>query len=229
MKQKTFRHNLLSLPSLSKEDTEGGRYYALPNGSKVPSVTTVLGWASKDSLKEWRKRVGEEEANRISNKASTRGTKLHAVCEDYMHNREINLKTLNLETIDLFSSIQCHLNDIDDVYGIELPLFSEHLGLAGTVDLIANYKGKRSIIDFKTSNRPKKEEWIKDYFMQTAIYAVMFEERTGIPVPNLVIIIAVDNEMAQVFTSKRDQWINKAKDVILTYYDYHGLPHGRFA
>jgi len=227
MIQKQFVHNLLHLPSLNRVDAEGGRYYLLPDGTKLPSVTTVLGWNKGDSLKEWRKRVGEEEANRISTKAATRGTKLHAVCEDYMNNKTIDIKKLDIGTYDLFSSIVDILNEsIDEVYAIETQMYSRHLGVAGTVDLVAKFRNKRSIIDFKTSNRPKKQEWIDDYFMQTSIYAVMYEELTGIPIPNLVIIIAVDNDSPQVFTQKRDQWIDKAKAVINSYYDYHGITNG---
>jgi genome maintenance exonuclease 1 len=226
--QKQFIHNLKHLHSLNREDTEGGRFYVLPDGKRVPSVTTVLGFFKKDSLKAWREKVGEEEANRISKKASTRGTKLHAVCEDYVGNKPIDFKNLDIGTLDLFSSIVDILDEtIDDVHGIETPLYSQHLGIAGTVDLVARFKGKRSIIDYKTSNKPKKREWIEDYFMQCACYAVMFEELTGIPVPQIVIIIAIDNDYPQVFVEKRDDWIDKAISVINTFYDYHGLTHGK--
>lgn len=102
MIQKKFRHNINSLPMLNREDTEGGRFYVLPSGQKVPSVTTVLSWHKKPALQEWRNRVGEEEANRVSKKASTRGTKLHAVCEDYLNNKQIDLKSLDIGTTDLF-------------------------------------------------------------------------------------------------------------------------------
>lgn len=226
MIQKKFNHNLTTLPSLERIDGDSGRLYRLPDGSKVPSVTTVLGWVKKDSLVEWRKKVGEDVANKIATSAANRGTKVHAVCEDYLHNKEIVVKDLDVLTYDMFSSIKDEVDHIDNVLGIELQLFSEHLGLAGTVDVIADYKGKRSIIDFKTSTKPKRIEWIDNYFMQTAIYAVMYEERTGTPVNNLVIIIAVEGTDRQVFVQRRDQWIGKAVDVVNSYYDYHGLTRG---
>jgi len=227
MIQKHFNHNLIALPKLDRIDGESGRLYRLPDGSKVPSVTTVLGWAKKDSLVEWRKKVGEDVANKIANSAANRGTKVHAVCEDYLHNKEIISKDLDILTYDMFNSIKHEVDEIDNVLGIELQLFSEHLGLAGTVDCIADNKGKRSIIDFMTSTKPKRLEWIDNYFMQTAIYAVMYEERTGTPVNNLVVIIAIEGGVSQVFVQKRDQWIGKAIDVINSYYDYHGLTRGR--
>jgi PD-(D/E)XK nuclease superfamily len=228
MKQKNFIHNLSAQPTLKREDTEGGRFYLSPNGSRLPSVTTVLGWQGKDKLIEWRKRVGEEEATRISQKASTRGTKLHAICEDYLANKEIDFKKLDVGTIDLFASVIDIIDDtIDDIHAIETPLYSEHLGVAGTVDCIAKFRNKLSIIDWKTSNRPKKKEWIDNYFMQASCYAVMYEERTGNPVSQLVIIIAVDNDYPQIFVEKRDDWIGKAINIIDSYYAYHGLTDGR--
>ena len=227
--QKKFRHNLVTLPGIDRIDGDEttGRLYRLPDGSKVPSVTTVLGWSKKASLIEWRKRVGEEEANKISAKASSRGTKVHAICEDYLHNKNLDIKKINPITLDMFLSIKDIVDRIDDVLGIELQMFSQHLGVAGTSDVIANFDGRRSIIDFKTSSKPKKLEWIEDYCMQLAIYSVMYEELTGVPVNNLVVIIAVENSEPQLFIQRRNQWIGKAVNVINTYYDYHGLTHGK--
>jgi genome maintenance exonuclease 1 len=225
MKQvKPFKHNLSLQLELNKENTELGRMYVLPTGRRLPSVTTVLGWAKRDSLVEWRRRVGEEEANKISSKAAIRGTKVHAVCEKFLRNEENFLAGCDIGTIDLFNTLYPILNErIDDINAIETPLYSEHLGVAGTVDCIARFDGKRSVIDFKTSNRPKKAEWIDNYFMQTACYGVMFEELTGIAVPNLVIIVAVDNDEPQIFIEKRDTWIDSAIKVIQEYRDFHGI------
>ena len=216
---KPFKHRLVEDTfKLESTDTPSGRYYVLPDGSKMPSVTTVLGWQKKDSLKQWRKRVGEEEANRISKYAANRGTKVHAVCENYLNNKPDYLDNADILTQDMFSSIQPILNErVDNIYGIESALYSNHLGLAGRCDCIADFDARPSIIDFKTSTRLKKKEWIEDYFMQTACYAVMFEERTNIPIPNLVIIIAVENESPQIFVEKRDTWIGEAIDVIAGY------------
>jgi len=204
---------------IREDNTDKGRLYRSESGKSFPSVTTVLDWNKKDSLIEWRKRVGEEEANRISRTAANRGTKLHAVCESYLQNEPLDFKKLNFLTIDLFKSIQPIIDErLDDVLAIELQMYSEHLGLAGTVDCVAKFDGKNSVIDFKTSSKPKRQEWIDNYFMQTACYAVMFEERTGICIPNLVVLIAVESSVPQVFIQKRDKWIDKAKKTINEYY-----------
>ena len=224
MKQKKFTHTQWEHNwTLLREDGTNGRVYVTPEGYRMPSVTTVLGWQKKDSLKEWRKRVGEEEANRISTLAARRGTKVHSVCELYLNNEPLT-ESIDAITMDMFKSIQPLIDArIDDIYAIELPMYSKHLGVAGTTDCIAKFDGKTSIIDFKTSSKLKKEEWIDDYFMQTACYAVMFEERTGIPVSQLVIIIAVENNVPQIFIQKRDVWIGKAIEVINLYTQHHML------
>ena len=234
MIQKTFKHNLISLPSIDSidridGDETTGRLYRLPDGSKVPSVTTVLGWYKKPQLAEWRKRLGEEEVKKVLKRTSERGTRVHAICEDYLHNKQIDTKTVNPFSLGMFKTIQKFVDRIDNVLGIELQMFSEHLGVAGTADVIADFDGRRSIIDFKTSDKPKKPEWIDTYFMQLSIYAVMYEELTGVPVNNLVVIVAVENGEEQLFIQKRDQWIGKSINVINNYYDYHGLTHGKIA
>jgi genome maintenance exonuclease 1 len=221
MKQKHFCLNLWNPDwQLVREDNTGkGRLYRAQNGKSFPSVTTVLDWNKKDSLIAWRKKVGEEQANLISTTAARRGTKLHAVCEAYIQNQTIDPGELDILTLDLFKSIQPIIdNRLNDVFGIELQMYSEHLGVAGTADCIAKFDGKNAIVDFKTSSKPKKEEWIDNYFMQTACYAVMFEERTGICVPNLVVLIAVESSLPQLFIQKRDKWIDKAKETINEYY-----------
>jgi genome maintenance exonuclease 1 len=227
--QKKFKHNLTSLPSIDRIDGDEttGRLYRLPDGSKVPSVTTVLGWYKKPQLESWRKRLGEENVQKVLKRTSGRGTKVHAICEDYLNNKDIDKNSVDPLSLFLFTTIQKFVDRIDNILGIELPMFSEHLGVAGTSDVIADFDGRRSIIDFKTSDNPKKEEWIDTYFMQLAIYAVMYEELTGVPVNNLVVIIAVENGEEQLFIQKRNQWIGKAVNVINTYYDYHGLTHGK--
>lgn len=234
MIQKTFKHNLISLPSIDSidridGDETTGRLYRLPDGSKVPSVTTVLGWYKKPQLAEWRKRLGEEEVKKVLKRTSERGTRVHAICEDYLHNKQIDTKTVNPFSLGMFKTIQKFVDRIDNVLGIELQMFSEHLGVAGTADVIADFDGRRSIIDFKTSDKSKKPEWIDTYFMQLSIYAVMYEELTGVPVNNLVVIVAVENGEEQLFIQKRDQWIGKSINVINNYYDYHGLTHGKIA
>ena len=200
---------------LQTETINGKRFYKTPEGLLYPSVTTITSQHGKDKILEWRKRVGEEEANRISTKASNRGTKVHKICENYLNNEEDYARTNPAhihktmpDTIAMFKSLQPLLDEhVNNIHALEIPLYSHHLRVAGRVDCIAEYDGKLSIIDFKTSGRLKEESWIKGYFMQCSAYAVMYEERTGIPVSQIVIMIAVDSEHPQVFIKKRNDYI----------------------
>jgi genome maintenance exonuclease 1 len=200
---------------LETETINGKRFYKTPEGLLYPSVTTITSQHGKDKILEWRRRVGEEEANRISTKASNRGTKVHKICENYLNNEEDYARTNPAhihktmpDTIAMFKSLQPLLDEhVNNIHALEIPLYSHHLKVAGRVDCIAEYDGKLSIIDFKTSGRLKEESWIKGYFMQCSAYAVMYEERTGIPVSQIVIMIAVDSEHPQVFIKKRNDYI----------------------
>ena len=200
---------------LETETINGKRFYKTPEGLLYPSVTTITSQHGKDKIIEWRKRVGEEEANRISTRASNRGTKVHKICENYLNNEEDYARTNTAhihktmpDTIAMFKSLQPLLDEhVNNIHALEIPLYSHHLKVAGRVDCIAEYDGKLSIIDFKTSGKLKEESWIKGYFMQCSAYAVMYEERTGIPVSQIVIMIAVDSEHPQVFIKKRNDYI----------------------
>ena len=200
---------------LETETIDGKRFYKTPEGLLYPSVTTITSQHGKDKILEWRKRVGEEEANRISTRASNRGTKVHKICENYLNNEEDYARTNPAhihktmpDTIAMFKSLQPLLDEhVNNIHALEIPLYSHHLKVAGRVDCIAEYDGKLSIIDFKTSSKLKEESWIKGYFMQCSAYAVMYEERTGIPVSQIVIMIAVDSEHPQVFIKKRNDYI----------------------
>ena len=209
---KTFIHHEFS--KLERIDSPEGRLYKTPSGRAYPSVTTVTGLHSQKSIMEWRKKVGEEAANAISSRAAGRGTRIHNLCENYLLG---NNPEADMFDQDLFKSLIPQLDLIDNIHALETPLFSHHLEVAGTVDCIAEYKGKLAVIDFKTSSKLKNRDWIHGYFMQTSAYAVMFEELTGIPIGRLVIIIGVDNEEPQIFEEKRDTWISGFKDLRLQY------------
>lgn len=201
---KTFiKHDF---PSLKRVDSPQGRVYQTVTGLKYPSVTSVLSMMDKSSLYEWRKRVGEEEANRVSARAARRGTAIHSLCEEYLYGKNPEPSMFDAQT---FNSIKPHLDKIDNIHALESKLYSDYLQVAGTVDCIAEFDGRLSVIDFKTSRRLKSREDIPGYFIQTAAYAVAFEERTGIPVSRLVIIMAVDDEQPLIFKEKRDDWIDQ--------------------
>ena len=209
---KKFNH-LRQSPGLSfniqHESRNGKRFYATPAGELYPSITSILGEFSKASILEWRKRVGETEANKISGKASRRGTRLHSVCEKYIQNEDGFLAGELPHIVELFKTIEPFLDRIDNVHGVELGLYSDHFGVAGRTDLIAEFDGKLSVIDYKTSNRTKKKEWCESYFAQGSFYAIAYEELTQIPVSQVVIVIAVDNDQPQLFVEKRNDWADK--------------------
>jgi len=208
----------LGYDDLTTEQNESGRKYVTPEGDKYPSVTTVLSILSEEAIQAWRARVGEEEANKISRKASTRGTAVHLIIEKYIDNEENFKESFMPHIIESFENVRPILDDrIGDVYAQEAPLYSHHLGLAGRVDCVGVFDGKPSIIDFKTSRKLKKKEWIEGYFVQESAYAIMWEERTGMPITQLVTIIAVDNEEPQVFIEHRDNWTSKLLETINEY------------
>ena len=210
-----FNHVQLEFPKLKRITADNGsRVYETPSGKAYPSVTTVTGLLKKQAIIEWRKRVGEDEANKISSKAASRGTRIHSLCEQYLLNKEI---VPNMFDVDMWQNMKPHLHNINNIHALEQPLYSDHLEVAGTVDCIAEYNGKMSVIDFKTSKRLKHRDDIHDYFMQCSAYAVAFEEMTKIPVPQLVILIAVDDEKPLVFVEKRNEWINGFKDLRAEY------------
>ena len=192
------------IDKIVQKNVDGSRVYLTPSGNKYPSITSVTGILSLKSIYEWRQRVGNEEANRISARASSRGTRIHSLCENYLLGKGSEPTIFDQE---MFSKIVPYLDKIDNIHCLETRLYSDHLEAAGTVDCIAEYEGKLSVIDFKTSSRVKSIDDIDGYFMQTAAYAVAFEERTGIPVGRLVIIMGVDNDETMIFKQKRDDWI----------------------
>ena len=211
-----FTHKNFSLEELNTETVNGKRYYVTPQG-KLPSITTVLSILSRDAIKKWRERVGEAEANKISTKASRRGTNVHAMCEHYINN-DLDTKKYLPNDRETFNSLKPVLDEhLDNIYAQEVPLWSSYLGVAGRVDCIAEWDGKLSVIDFKTSRKLKKKEYISNYFQQCAAYAVMWEERTGIPINKIVVVIAVDGEEPQVFEEKRDNYIYECVETIARY------------
>lgn len=210
----------LGYEDLVTENINGKRIYITPTGKKFPSITTVLGARSKQGILEWRKRVGEEEANRKSAFAASRGTQVHKMVERYLDNRDDYLEKSNHLTRHNFNTMKPVLDTrISKIVLQEAPLYSEHLGLAGRVDCIGVFDGKLSVIDFKTSEKHKHWKWIHGYFTQETAYAIMFEERTGIPINNLVTILVndVDNE-PQVFIEKRDRWVGSLREAIDEYH-----------
>lgn len=202
-----FNHTTLNqnLPKLKRVTQPNGvRTYETPTGEKYPSVTTVTGLLKKDIILEWRKRVGEQEANKISSTAARRGTRIHTLCEKYLSNEEIDPTIFDSQN---WNELKVYLDKINNIHILEQPVFSHYLEVAGTVDCIAEYNGKLAVIDFKTSKRNKTKDDIHDYFMQCSAYAVAYEEMTGIPVPNILILISTDEHGVLPFAEKRNAWV----------------------
>ena len=210
---KEFFHSPVHLDDLQTTEVDGKRHYLTPEGV-FPSVTTVLSRkTSKQSLDEWRARVGEEEANRIMKLATDRGTAVHNICENYILNKEYRRGVMPTD-MHTFLQIKPYLDlNVGSVYAVEAPLYSSRLKTAGRTDLLAGWQGVNSIIDFKTSKRPKKEEYIENYFIQATCYSLMAEERTALKFPQIVIVIAVDHEDPQVFVKDRNQYVDRVLEI----------------
>lgn len=223
---KTFEILDYGFEKLPTENIDGKRYYVTPTGEKYPSVTSVTGLLNKESIKKWRKRVGEEKANKISTQAARHGTSAHQLFEDYIRNDnfEEKFKSAMPTTQQAFISVENLLNQIGTVHALEAPLYSHELQLAGRVDCIAEWEGKLSVIDFKTSAKPKNPEWITNYFIQETAYAKMFEELTGKEVEAIITLIAVSNGTSQLFAEQPTiEFVDKLQELRSEYKTTYGV------
>ena len=195
-----FNHVPANLPLLERETIDGVRFYKVPNEDeflKLVSITSVTSNWSRAKFAKWRKKVGEEKANEITRKATARGTDMHSMTEHYLLNEDLP-KVAPMGDM-LFKIAKPTLNKIDNIHSLEGSLYSKELGVAGTVDCIAEYDGELSVIDFKTSKAPKPRDWIDGYFVQAAAYACMYYELTGVAVKKLVIIMACEDGECVVY------------------------------
>ena len=212
--RKIFTHKFIEKEELRETYRDGRRYYMLPDGSAVPSVTTILSATSHEHLDKWRARVGKAEADKITTQAKNRGTAIHNIAERYLLNDEnYDADAMPVNKFD-FQQIKKVLDEnVDNLFAIEHPLWSTRLQTAGRTDLIAEWQGKPAIIDFKTSRKLKKPEWIQNYFIQATCYSLMLQERINMSCPDIVIIVAVDHEEPQIFHEKRKNFLDKTLDV----------------
>jgi len=204
-----FTHcNYLGDIELNKKETPGCRLYQVPNGDWVPSITSVTSFYNRQIFTKWRERVGEEEANRITKKATTRGTDFHEAAQAYLMNLQLNWDDFLPATQFMFHHAKPYLDKINNIHAIERTLFSEYLGLAGRVDCIGEYEGELAIIDFKTSEKIKPEKWLENYFVQETAYACMYYEMTGIPVTKLITLMVTPGGEVKVFDKRnKDEYI----------------------
>ena len=224
---KKFNHvgDFPFLDDIPTENIDGRRYYVVDEFKKYPSITTVIG-RMPDKIKglsEWRKKIGNKEANKITTQAARKGTAVHDIIEKYLDN-SLNEAKMNPIAVESFRKIQPLLDKyIDNIYLQEVALWSQHLKVAGRVDCIGKFDGKLSVIDFKTSRKPKKKEWISDYFMQACGYSIMWEERTQIPITQLVVMITPTEGDPQVFIENRDTWVQPLLDQIDYFFKINSI------
>ena len=217
IRQDPFIYHPLDEQELTTKSINGKRFYDV-DGEYFPSVTTVLSTLSKDGLLEWRKRVGEQEADKIMRQAASRGTAAHKMWEEYLRNDPYYGKGAMPTSIQLFRQLQPWLDrNIDFLYGNEIPLFSKALRTAGRCDAIASVNGRPAIIDFKTSSKEKKEEYIKNYYLQCTAYSIMVEEMYGIVVEDAYILIAVEDGKPQSFPFKTKKYKEETKVIFTNY------------
>lgn len=212
-----FVHEKIDLgyQDLDSETGKSGRQYVTPDGARYPSVTTVLSILKEKEIAEWRQRVGEDQANKISTRASNRGSAVHSIIEGFINNEDTSDYLPHIK--QSLNNLKPHLERISTVYGQEVALYSQHLGLAGRVDCVGVFDNVPSIIDFKTSRRVKRKEDISNYFAQMSAYAIMWEERTGMPIVNTVVIMDVDNNSPLVFKEHRDNYTDLLLKTIKEY------------
>jgi genome maintenance exonuclease 1 len=198
-----FNHIDVNLPKLERENIDGVRYYKVPDEEKLlrlVSITSVTSHKNRQFFANWRKKVGEEKADKITRQATSRGTDMHTLVEHLLKNED--LPDVQPLSQFLFKIAKPDLNRINNVYALEGSLYSKVLGIAGTVDCIGEFDGELAIIDFKTSKKPKPRAWIEHYFVQCVAYACMFYELTGIPVKKLVIIMACENGECVIYEER---------------------------
>ena len=202
---KNFDHVKLNgeLPEITTESIKGKRFYVTPEGNKYPSITTVLSDRNKEGIIKWRESVGNDVANQVMRQAASRGTAVHTLIENYLNNEELSKQ--DVLPVALFTILKPELDNINNIRIQEGGLYSDRLGVAGRVDCIAEYKGKLSVIDFKTSTKEKKEEWVENYFIQGSAYCEMYEERLSQAIDQVVILIVTEDGAVQTFVKdKRD-------------------------
>jgi|TARA_R110000824_G_scaffold125902_3_gene285206 genome maintenance exonuclease 1 len=199
---------------------EGGRYYSTPKG-KLPSVTTVTGFKKSKFFAKWRAE-NPKEAKRVT----TRGNTFHSLIEDYLNNEfevERDKGEIRPDILELFLQLQPELDKIDNILALEVPLWSDTVGLAGRVDCVAEHDGELSIIDFKGATRKKRTSDIENYFLQATAYALMWQDRTGKEIKKFKILISCEDGTAQVFEGAPIQYTKKLYDTIQEYKESLGL------
>lgn len=225
---KVFKHlpppDLVDIEVIN--DTENQRrLYQTPEGIRYPSITTVLGVLKHPELEEWIRTTDPTVVHEISSRAARRGSIVHELVEHYINNELTEFdSTIRPSDIKSFKQLKPILDaHVDNVLIQEAPLYSNKWRIAGRVDCIGNFDDILSIIDFKTSRRVKTAEDIHSYFIQTTAYAEMLEERTGIKIDQLVIIMEVENDQPIIFKESRSNWVKALRETRKKYFEEHSI------
>ena len=210
---------MINFEELKTKTVDKKRFYVTPEGNEYPSITTILSPRNKAGIMKWRKRVGEKVANHICNKAATRGTKVHKMCEDFLNGEDMTHHKKDFLPYCLFNELKDKTFDnINEVIGQEVTLYSDKYKVAGRTDLIAEYNGELSIVDFKTSTNERKDSYNENYYIQTSAYAEMFEELTGKPINQIVILVVTENGTVQEFIKDKQEYIPLLEETLEEWY-----------
>ena len=206
------------LPKTKGRRVDGHRFYEI-DGKNYPSITTVLNIRKKEGLTKWRESVGEGAANWEMARAARRGTATHNLIEQYLKSETPSERSVL--PLGLFKLLKPYVDQINNIHLLEAIMYSHKLTVAGQVDCIAEYNGKLSVIDFKTANKERNDEWNKNYYIQTAAYAVMYEELFGTPIEQIVIIMASEDGAGRVFVKNKADYLSHLEEAIKHFYKYY--------
>jgi hypothetical protein len=206
------------LPKTKGMKVDGFRFYNI-DGKNYPSVTTVLGILKKEGLQKWRDSIGEKVAQWEMGRAARRGKATHTLVEQYLKNETPSIR--DVLPLGLFKLLKPYIDQIDNIHLLEAIMYSKKLTIAGQVDCVAEYNGKLSVIDFKTANKERQEDWIDNYFMQTSAYAYMYEETFGTPIEQIVILLGNEDGTAQCFIKEKKDYEQNLIEAIDGFYKYY--------
>ena len=212
-----FKHLDISLPEATAKTVNGKRFYFTETGGVYPSITTVLGSTERKKkwLSEWRESVGYDVANYISRTSAQRGTAFHKICEDYINNDNIDHHKQKFLPWCMFSQLQPVLDEnLNNIHLQEQAMWSDKYRVAGRVDCIGEWKGVLSVIDFKTSKSERNDEYNKDYYIQGSAYTEMYEEMTGTPINQVVILTTTEDGTVQVFVKDKNSYLQPLVETI---------------
>ena len=205
------------LPKTKGKRIDGFRFYDI-NGKNYPSITTVLGIRKSEALKGWREKIGENVANWEMGRAARRGKSFHTLVEQYLKGETPSIR--DVLPLGLFKLLKPYIDQINNIHLLEAIMYSPKLTVAGQVDCVAEYNGKLSVIDFKTANKERQEDWIDNYFLQTTAYAHMYEETFGTPIEQIVILIASEDGSVQTFIKNKADYEEELGKSIQNFYKY---------